>query len=268
MKNVRFLFNEKLSKLQSLLKSYKKVAIAFSGGVDSSFLSKKAFEVLGENAVAITVDSMFIPRVEIRDAESIAREIGIRHMLISFDRMDDLVLSNTEQRCYHCKKAIFGILLEATQKEGMTYLLDGSNIDDLSDYRPGLKALEELNIESPLVKAGFTKDDIRQASKNLGLSTAGKPSLACLATRLPYHQRITPTSLKMVEKAEDFLKNSGFEQVRVRYHENLARIEVDPSERYRFINIEYMDTISKELKKLGFKYITLDLEGYKTGKMN
>ncbi len=259
---------KKLANLKSLIKSYGSVAVAFSGGVDSTFLSKMVFQSLGDKCLALTVDSMFIPREEFRLSKEIAGEIGIRHKIIPIDHLDDDVLDNKKERCYLCKTYIFSKLLDETKRENIKTLFDGSNIDDLSDYRPGMKALKECNVISPLIECEFSKAEIRQASKNLGLSTWNKPSLACLASRIPYNQKITREALNQVETAEDFLRSLGLKQVRVRHHQDLARIEVAPPERRFFFDPEVMDRVNETLKSLGFKFITIDLEGYKTGKLN
>ncbi len=260
--------SEKTARLKQFISKRRSAAVAYSGGVDSSYLSKVVFEVLGKSCLAITVDSMFIPRAEIDQAKKTAREIGIRHKIVTVNELPSDVLDNDKQRCYQCKKAIFSLLLKTIKSENITTLFDGSNVDDLSDYRPGMKALKKLRIESPLLVCEFTKQDIRDASKIADLSTWNHPSLACLASRVPYHTRITNQALDMVEKAEAYLKGLGFQQLRVRHHEELARIEVAAEDRSRLFDIDLMNKINDKFKALGFKYVSLDLEGYKTGKMN
>ncbi len=259
---------EKVSRLGSLLEGYGKAAVAFSGGVDSSFLAKVCFDVLGEDAIALTVDTAFVPRSEISDAAKIAEIIGIRHKILQLTRIDELILQNNEDRCYLCKKAVFGRIWEIAGQEGMTCLLDGSNLDDLDDFRPGMRALEELKVKSPMIVAQFTKADIREASQTRGLPTWNKPALACLASRVPYGREITPENLAMIEKAEDYLLRKGIKQLRVRFHGDVARIEVAPEERSKFFETEFMDDISVHFKKFGFRYAALDTEGYRTGKLN
>lgn len=258
----------KISTLQKTIQTYEKSAIAFSGGVDSTFLAKICYETLGQNALAITADTPFMARTEIADAVQMAEHIGIRHQLVQLTDIGDDILANPKDRCYWCKTAVFNKLWEITVSEGLEYLLDGTNLDDLDDYRPGLKALSELNVKSPLQEAGFTKADIRQASKQMKLPTWEKPSLACLASRIPYDQPITPEKLGRVEKAEAFLQKKGIHQLRVRDHDEIARIEVSPDERVHFFSTEVLDEVSQYLKKLGFRYVALDMEGYRTGKLN
>lgn len=258
----------KLGCLKQFIAKEKSAVIAFSGGVDSSLLAKVASDVLSDSALAITVDSMFVPRKEIKQAKQIARDICIRHRIIEIPELPADILDNDKLRCYKCKKRIFSLLLEVAAQERMNVLFDGSNVDDLSDYRPGMKALQELDVKSPLLECGFTKQDIRNASKQLGLSSWNHPSLACLASRIPYDNRITSSDLSKVEKAEAYLHQLGINQLRVRCHNNLARIEVSKEERSRFFHVDVMDQINTEFKSLGFKYVSLDLEGYKTGKMN
>lgn len=259
---------QKTSQLLELIKTKKSAAVAFSGGVDSSFLAKMVFEALGENSLAITLDSMFIPRAEISQAKRTAEFIGIKHKIIDIKELPEDVLNNDKRRCYKCKKTLFSILLEDIEKKGIKSLFDGSNLDDLSDYRPGMEALKELKVESPLLACKFTKQDIRDASKSLGLETWDHPSMACLASRIPYDTAINSQDLAKVEKAEDFLKSLGFGQLRVRCHFDLARIEIHADDRDRMFDITLMEKISRQLKTYGFKYVALDLEGYQTGSLN
>ncbi len=259
---------EKINGLTRFIENHDAAAIAFSGGVDSSFLTKTVYEVLGSKSLAITIDSPFIPRAEMEVAKKTAAEIGIRHKILTVDNLPSAVLENDLQRCYQCKTAVFSLILDTIRAENISTLFDGTNLDDLSDYRPGMKALQELKVKSPLLECGFSKQDIRQASKDLGLSTWDHPSLACLASRIPYRVRITGEALEMVEKAEEYLKSLDFTQLRVRYHNDLARIEVAAEERHKLFDTGLMDNISDELKTFGFKFVSLDLEGYKIGKMN
>lgn len=260
--------DQKLKDLKAFIGGFEKAAVAFSGGVDSSFLLKVVFDVLGEDSLAITVDSLFIPREEISQAAELIRIVGAPYEIIRVVSFDKVVLGNSPERCYHCKRSVFGLLLDTAAAHGIDVLFDGSNLDDLDDFRPGMKALKELGVRSPLLECGFSKSDIREASRMLGLPTWDKPSLACLASRIPYYTKITPTALSYVEQAEQILRKKGFKQLRVRCHGELARIEVGPEERKRFFDDRVLDEIHNALKKIGFRYVTLDLEGYRTGKLN
>jgi len=258
----------KIAGLHNQISAYERVAVAFSGGVDSSFLAKAAREALGKKACALTIDTLFAPRAEIEAAAEVARQIHIPHETIVLTELEAPILENTRERCYLCKKSIFMALKDAARQKGISHLIEGSNLDDLDDFRPGMKALEEMGVESPLIMAGFSKADIRQASKAAGLSTWDKPSQACLASRIPYEWKITPENLKMVEAAEAFLRQKGFRQLRVRCHGELARIEVSPGERRLFFDEAVLNEVSERLKQIGFKYVAIDAEGYKTGKLN
>jgi uncharacterized protein len=259
---------EKYQRLLSLIAAHGSAAVAFSGGVDSSFLCHAAAAALGDKAVAITVVSPMLPKSEIEAAAALAKQVGIVHVMIDEGELDEEVAANPKDRCYFCKKIEFGNILKAAQERGINTVLDGSNLDDLGDYRPGLKALEELQIQSPLREAGMTKADIRELSRSFNLPTWDKPAFACLASRIPYGERIDRDKLKRVEKAEDYLRSRGFRQFRVRSHGDIARIEVAPEERSRFFTQEDMDTISRSLKTFGFLYVALELEGYTMGNMN
>ncbi|MDR0568821.1 MAG: ATP-dependent sacrificial sulfur transferase LarE [Spirochaetaceae bacterium] len=260
--------DEKYQRLLAVIAGAGTGAVAFSGGVDSSFLCYAAKSALGENALAVTVVSPMLPKSEIECAKTVARQIGIEHILIEESEIDEEVAANPKERCYYCKKIEFGNILKAAEKRGVHTVFDGSNLDDLGDYRPGLKALEELRILSPLRVAEMTKADIRELSRRFNLPTWDKPAFACLASRIPYGERISPEKLGRIEKAEDALRNAGFRQFRVRSHENIARIEVDPEERRRFFDETVMDAISKSIKACGFVYAALELEGYAMGNMN
>ena len=263
------LLQSKVEKLQTLLQSYGHVAVAFSGGVDSTLLLKMAREVLGEERVlAITAQSDFVPAGDVREAQEFCRQEGVRHQLLVLEPLIYYdVRTNPADRCYFCKRLVFGKLREIAGAAGIVHLADGSNVDDLGDYRPGAKAVKELGVLSPLQEAGFTKADVRALSAELGLKTAAKPSAACLASRIPYGEEITPQKLKRVEAAENFLHEAGFAQVRVRSHHDLARIELPQADIAAFMEGHYQQA-AKKLKELGFAYVTLDLEGYRTGSLN
>lgn len=260
---------EKHQHLQDILRSYGKVAIAFSGGVDSSLLSYVAHECLGDNAVAITADAPVVPRREFSDAKAFCEQYSIKQVICKPNPFcKEEVRFNAPNRCYVCKKVIFGALFKEAGKLGIETIADGSNLDDLGDYRPGLKALEELQVKSPLREAGFTKADIRDLSRELGLPTWNKQSNACLATRFPYGCEITVEKLQLVDKAESELSGMGFSQLRVRVHGDIARIEVPARQMGVLLQEENRVAIVGKLKALGFSYVTLDLSGYRTGSMN
>ncbi|MDR2865723.1 MAG: ATP-dependent sacrificial sulfur transferase LarE [Spirochaetaceae bacterium] len=253
----------------SIIKKEGKAAVALSGGVDSSFLAYAAVRALGKDALALTIVSPMLPKNEINDALRVAKEIGITHVLINEDHIEDEVAENPAERCYFCKKKEFSAMLKAAAERGIATVFDGSNLDDEGDYRPGLKALSELNIISPLREAALCKADIRELSRSFNLPTWDKPAFACLASRIPYGEKIDKEKLKRIELAEDILRNEfGFRQFRVRSHGELARIEVAPEERSLFFDETTLDKISAKLKQLGFLYVALELEGYKMGNMN
>lgn len=253
--------------LKEYLASLGRVAIAFSGGVDSTFLLRAAHDVLGENAVAITISSPFIPKRELEESEFLCRFIGARQIVVKVDVLAiDGVADNPPNRCYYCKRGIFAALQAEALKHGIVNIAEGSNLDDLGDYRPGLQAIAEMGVLSPLRYAGLTKAEIRLLSRELGLPTWDKPSYACLASRFVYGEGITPEKLSMVERAEEFLRELGFGQMRVRLHGNMARIELMPEDFARMI--ELREGVHDELKGYGFSYVALDLNGYDSGSMN
>ncbi|AEF85090.1 conserved hypothetical protein [Treponema primitia ZAS-2] len=260
--------DEKYADLLSMIAAKGAVAVAFSGGVDSSFLCHAATAALGKRAIAITVVSPMLPKSEIDGATLVAGKVGIEHILIEESEIDEEVAANPKERCYYCKKIEFGNILQEAKKRGINTVLDGSNLDDLGDYRPGLKALSELQIFSPLREAGLRKQEIRDLSKRFDLPTWDKPAFACLASRIPYGERIDRDKLSRVEKAEVRLQEAGFRQFRVRSHGDTARIEVAPEERRRFFDEKLLDSISRDLKSYGFLYVSLELEGYVMGNLN
>jgi uncharacterized protein len=259
---------EKYEALLRLIAAQGSAAVAFSGGVDSSFLCHAAAAALGDRAVAITVVSPMLPKSEITGASEFAAKIGITHILVEESGIDEEVAANPKERCYFCKKIEFGTILQAAKERGISTVLDGSNMDDLGDYRPGLKALEELRILSPLRELTLTKGEIRELSRRFELPTWDKPAFACLASRIPYGERIDREKLFRVEQAEEALRSFGFRQFRVRSHDRIARIEVAPEERRRFFDEKVLDSISLTLKSYGFLYVAFELEGYAMGNMN
>lgn len=259
----------KFAGLKRIIREMGNLIIAFSGGVDSTFLLKVASDTLGKNIIAVTATSSTYPERELREAKELAENIGARHIIIKSEELDiPNFRENPPDRCYYCKGELFHKLNEIANANNIKFVADGSNLDDLSDYRPGRKAAEESKIRSPLKEAGLTKEEIRTLSKNIGLKTWNKPSFACLASRFPYGSKITLEKLNMIDRAEGFLFSMGFIQVRVRHHEDMARIEVSKDEIMRLFHNGASETISKRFKEIGFKYVTVDLEGYRTGSMN
>lgn len=258
---------EKYQKLKEILAQMGRVVLAFSGGVDSTFLLRVAQEVLGYQVLAVTVFSEVISQEEKEGVEEIALELEAKLVILETSLLgQEEFLHNPPDRCYHCKKRIFTLLQDFAQEEGITWIIDGSNADDLADYRPGQKALKEMGIRSPLLEVGLTKEEIRLLSKKLDLPTWNKPALACLASRIPYGSPITQEKLKEVEKGETFLHGLGLGQLRVRHHGEMVRLEVLPEE--IAMVLEKKEKIISFFKKLGFLYVTLDLVGYRTGSLN
>lgn len=263
------MMDEKLEKLKDLLKEMDKVAVAFSGGVDSTFLLKVAADVLGDKVIAVTAKSSTYPEREFTEASEYIKKLGVKHIVIISEELEiDGFSKNPVNRCYYCKKELFSKVKDIALQYGIKHVVDGSNVDDLGDYRPGMLALKELEVSSPLRKADLTKDDIRRLSREMGLPTWNKPPFACLASRFPYGQEITPEKLHMIDRAEQYLLDLGFRQVRVRHHGEIARIEVASEERSKFFDTQLMDKVYEKLKEVGFRYVTFDLKGYRTGSMN
>ena len=260
--------NKKYLDLINFISKLGKAAIAFSGGVDSSFLLAAAKNAIGDNVIAITVDSPALPRYELDDAKKISGLLKVKHIVIKESAIEDTVKHNPVNRCYFCKKTEFGSVKAKAAELGVEHVLDGSNADDLNDFRPGMKATRETGVISPLLDLGITKDDIRSFSKSLGLPTWDKPAYACLYSRIPYGQEIKLEDLDKVEKSEKYLIDKGFRNVRVRCHGNLARIEVDPSESRKLFTGSLKPEIVSKLKSFGFDFITVDLLGYRTGSFN
>lgn len=257
-------------KLKNILKNLQSAVLAYSGGLDSTFLLKTAVDALGkDNVLAVTARSETYPYSEYRDAVKFAKKIGARHITINTSELDiENFKSNPVNRCYYCKKELFKKMGEIKKRYGLKYVLDGANYSDLKDVRHGMKAAKELGIRSPLLEAKIGKEDIRRLSRALNLPTWNKPSFACLASRFPFGEHITKKDLERIEKAESVLRRLGFKQVRVRLHKDIARLEFYKSDFRKVLNEKTLHTIVAKLKSLGFKYISLDLEGYRTGSMH
>jgi uncharacterized protein len=259
----------KYKRLTEILGGIDGVVVAYSGGVDSTLLLKAAVDALGDRALAITAESETYPQREGEEAIRLARDIGARHTVIHTSELEiEHFANNPPERCFYCKKELFAKLLEIAREEGLEAVLDGSNVDDGSDHRPGMQAAADLGVRSPLREAEITKEDIRGISKALGLPTWDKPSFACLASRFPYGDRITAEKLNRVGAAEDLMRELGASQVRVRDHGHTARIELPAEDFDVVMRPENRTRIVATLHELGYFYVTLDLEGYRTGSMN
>ncbi len=255
----------KLEKLRNIVKNLDSVIIAFSGGVDSSFLAKVCHDVLGDKCVAVTAVSETYPKEDLRSAKRIAKLVGIRHFIIMTGEMKNKKFSsNQKDRCYYCKTELFSKLKKLAKKMKIKNIADGTNADDMKDFRPGLKAKEKFGVISPLCISGLGKSEIRLISKDMCLPTHDKPSSPCLASRIPYNSEISLRKIKSIEKAESAIRKLGYSTVRVRHHGDIARIEIGDKE----VDLKKLKAVSERIKKSGFKYVALDLDGYRAGSLN
>ena len=262
--------DKKYEKLQTIIRGYESALVAFSGGADSAFVLKVARDCLGrDKAKAVTAKSESLPARELEAARELAREIGAEQVVIETREIEKAgYAENNGERCYFCKETLYQAMRPLADEQGFREIVNGTNLDDLGDFRPGLKAAEQFGVKSPLVEAGFTKADVRHYARLLGLATADKPAAACLSSRVPYCEKVTPEKLAQIEKCEDYLKDLGFKVVRVRHHGSVARIELGRGEMPRFFDEELRDQVAAAFKSFGFLYITLDLQGYRVGSLN
>jgi uncharacterized protein len=255
--------------LRDLIAGLDSCIVAFSGGVDSSYLAVVAHRVLGEKALSVTAESPSYPTFQRNIALNIVRRFGLRHEIIASNEMNDAnYVANPTNRCYFCKHELYTRLQTMAESRGYRYVLDGNNLDDTGDYRPGRQAGRELEVRSPLIEAGLRKDEIRELSRRLDIPTWDQPSSACLSSRIPYGSEVTVEKLRMIDRGEEALRAMGFAQCRVRHHGDVARIEIAREELSSALSLDVFDRLSREFKKIGFKFVTIDVDGYRTGALN
>lgn len=261
--------SEKMKKLRAILSGLESVLVAYSGGVDSSFLLKVAYDTLGDKAIGVTATSDTMPLVELKHARALAKEMGVEHVIVETDEMcDPNFLANEPDRCFHCKRLLFTKLRELAVECGAKHVIEGSNLSDRSDYRPGKKAVDMLSVRSPLAEAGLTKDDIRTLSRQAGMSTWDRAAAPCLSSRIPYGSEITLEKLHRIEQSERFLRELGFKVVRVRDHGDVARVEIPVEELSRLMSDDLRGKVTQKLKSFGYNWVAVDMDGFRSGSLN
>ena len=259
----------KYARLRSIVRELGSVLVAWSAGVDSTLLLKVCHDELGDRAVAVTAVSESLPARELAAAQQLAAELGVRHLLVETSELaNEDYASNPANRCYYCKEELYTTIWPLAEQEGLAHVANGANLDDVGDFRPGMQAARELGVRAPLLEAELGKPEIRALSYELGLPTWDKPALACLSSRIPYGSRVTKEKLEQIDRAEMVLLRHGFRQMRVRHHDEVARIEVPPADMPRFFSDGIHEKVVAALREIGFRYVTLDLQGYRSGSLN